>query len=331
MGMQTTRYEFLARAIDPIAHHEENMGNFSVFMRKKMVLPSGTVQRVPYLTGDAIRHQMREAAVYATLDAAGMIDNPKLSEGALRLLFSGGMVTAKGDASVINLDAYRELVFLFPALSLFGGCVDNRPLPGQLYVNEGNLVCSETLHCAPEWVTGWLESNNVETTTHRQLMEEQMRVRFDPTLSPEKVKLLTEDAQIGVNRRLLASGKAHDDGDTAEAEREKSTNMPRSFERISQGSLFWFGLEARTYTPLEADTFDYVVGCLLNNFSVGGKRATGHGRLRFVAGNRIHFVPTAGNLEGMGTDLAGKAGTIFRAHVKEHAEQFRAWLDKVAA
>lgn len=331
MTMQQTRYEFLAVAIDAIAHHEESIGNMSVFMRKRMMLPNGDVQRVPYITGDSIRHRARETAVYATLEAAGMLDEPKLTEGALRLLFAGGMVTSKGDASVINIEAYRELVGLFPALAIFGGCVDNRPLPGQIIVDEGNLVCAETIHTAPQWVNDWLAANSVQVQSHRRLIEEVTRVRFDPTLSPEKTKLLTETAQIAVSRRLMASGKAHDEGDTVLAEREKSTNMPRDFERLIQGSMFWCGLEARTYTPLEADTFDYIVGCLLNNFRVGGKFATGHGRLKFLAGNRIHFAPAAGNLEGIGSDLAGKAGTIFRAHVKEYSEQLRTWLDKVAA
>jgi hypothetical protein len=331
MGMTTTRYEFIARAEGPIAHHEETMGNLSVFMRKRLMSPTGQVTRVPYITGDCIRHKAREMAVYATLEAAGMLDDPQLTEGALRLLFAGGMVTPKGDASVINLDNYRELVTLFPPLALFGGCVDNRPLPGQLIVDEGNLVCEETLHTAPDWVHGWLAANKVEPQTHRRLLEEATRVRVDPALSPEKVKLLTTDAQVAVNRRQLASGKAHDEGDAKEAEREKSTMMPRSFERIIQGSLFWCGLEARTYTPLEADAFDYTVACLLSDFKIGGKLATGHGRLRFVVGNKIHFLPTAGDLEGMGTGLAGKAGTLFRAHIKEHAQQIREWFGRVAA
>jgi len=331
MSMKITRYEFIARAVDPIAHHEENLGNMSVFMRKRMMLPNGTVQRVPYVTGDSIRHKSREAAVYATLDAAGLLSDPQLTEGALRLLFAGGMVTGKGDASVINLDSFRELINLFPPLALFGGCVDNRPLPGQLIVDEGNLVCEETIHTAPSWVSEWLTANGVQLQTHRRLLEEVTRVRMDPTLSPEKVKLLSGDQQISVNRRLSASGKAHDDGDAKDAEREKSSMMPRSFERIIQGSLFWCGIEARTYSPLEADAFDYTVGCLLNNFTVGGKCATGHGKLRFVAGNRIHFAPSSGTLEGMGTDLAGNTGTTFRAHVKEHAEQLRSWLGRVVA
>jgi len=331
MGMQITRYEFIARAIDPIAHHAESLGNMSIFMRKRMMLPSGRVLEVPFITGDSIRHNAREASVYATLDAAGFLDDPKLSEGALRLLFAGGMVTAKGDASTINLDSYRELVHLFPPLALLGGCVDNRPLPGQLIVDEGNLICAETIHTAPDWIHAWLEKEGVEIQSHRRLTEEVTRVRFDPTLSPEKQKLLTESAQMSVNRRLLASGKAHDEGDTKEAEREKSTNMPRSFERIIQGSLFWFGIEARTYTPLEADAFDYTVACLLNNFTVGGKHATGHGRLKFAHGNRIHFAPTSGDLESMESGLAAKAGSMYRAHVQANKEQLRAWLDKVAA
>ena len=331
MGMQITRYEFLARAVDPIAHHEESLGNVSVFMRKRMMLPNGTVQRVPYITGDSIRHKAREAAVYATLDAAGLLDDPKLTEGALRLLFAGGMVTGKGDSSVINLDSYRELTTLFPPLALFGGCVDNRPLPGQLIVDEGNLVCQETIHTAPDWVHQYLDANKIELQTHRRLLEEVMRVRMDPTLSPEKVKLLSGEQQISVNRRLCASGKAHDDGDTKEAEREKSTMMPRSHERIIQGSLLWCALEARTYNALEADAFGYTVGCLLNNFTVGGKQATGHGRLKFVVGNRIHFAPTAGDLSAMGSELAGKTGTLFRAHIAEHRNQLITWLEKVAA
>jgi hypothetical protein len=296
-----------------------------------MVLPNGTVERVPYITGDSIRHKVRETAAYATLDAAGLLDDPSLSEGALRLLFAGGTVTKKGKANVIDVDAYRELVALFQPLALLGGCIDNRQLPGQTIVNEGNLVCSEMMHTAPNWVNKWLDENGFQVQSYRRLMEEVTRVRMDPTTSPEKVKLLTADAQVEVNRRLLASGKAHSEGDTAEAEREKSTAMPRSFERIVQGSLFWCGIEARTYTPLEADAFDYSVACLLNNFTVGGKVATGHGRLRFVAGNRIHFAPTAGTLEGMGDSLALKTGSLFKAHVAERSKEIRRWLDKVAS
>src|SRR5690606_25571706 len=85
-----------------------------------------------------------EAAAYALLDAAGLLGAEKLSEAALRLLFAGGMVTGRGEASVVKLDQYRELCELVPSMTLFGGCADNRVIPGQLIVEDAVLVCEET-------------------------------------------------------------------------------------------------------------------------------------------------------------------------------------------
>jgi hypothetical protein len=33
----------------------------------------------------------------------------------------------------------------------------------------------------------------------------------------------------------------------------------------------------------------------------------------------------------MGSELAGKTGTLFRAHIAEHRDQLISWLGKVAA
>lgn len=330
MTMQMTRYEFLVRAVQPISHTQENFGNYGVFMRKRIVMPNGSVQSVPYITGDSIRNRARRASTYALLDAAGLLGNEALTESALKLMFAGGGVTEKGDASVVNLDKYRELASLIPTLALFGGCTDNRPLPGQINIDEGNPICSETMHTAPGWVHEWLSNNGVQVLTQRRLIEEVTRVRMDPTTSPEMVKLLTPTEQIRVNGRLLASEKAHEDGDAIEAKKNKSSAMPRSFERLIEGTLFLCGIEARTYTDLEADTFDYCVGCLLNNFTVGGKQSVGHGRLKFVCGNKIHFTPTSGNFDDMGTGLAAKTGELFKAHVAAHKEQIVSWLEKCA-
>jgi len=297
-------------------------------MRKKIVMPNGTVQSVPYITGDCIRNRARRASTFAMLDAAGLLGNESLTEAALKLMFSGGGVTEKGDASVINLDNYRELVALMPTLALFGGCTDNRPLPGQINIDEGNPICSETMHTAPDWVHEYLATNGISVLTQRRLIEEVTRVRMDPSTSPEMVKLLTPSEQVRVNGRLIASERAHEDGDAVEAKKNKSTIMPRSFERMLEGTLFLCGIEARTYNDLEADTFDYTVGCLLNNFTVGGKSNSGHGRLKFVCGNKIHFTPTSGSLADMGSGLAAKTGTLFKAHVEAHKSQIVDWLGK---
>ena len=324
--MQLHRYEMIVRAKDPICHAQETIGNQSIFMRKTIRLPGGARASVPMLSGDAIRHQLREAAAYGTLHEAGILDDPQLSEGALRLLYNGGMVTGRGDATVINLDRYRELVALFPPLALLGGYADNRPIQGQINVDEGNLVCTELAHLMPPWVTEWLKEHGETVDTCRASIEEVQRVRMDATLAPEKVKLLSDNAKANVNARLLKSEKAHADSDTKAASESKSGMMPRTHERLVQGSLLWIGIEARTYSDLEFDCFNFTIACLLNNFRIGGKLGTGHGRLEFIAGARIHFQPAAGNLEHVGAELAPKVGDMYRSHISLRKEELASWL-----
>lgn len=324
--MQLSRYEMVVRAKDPICHSQETIGNQSVFMRKTVRLPGGARVSCPYVSGDAIRHQLREAAAYGTLHVAGILDDPQLSEGALRLLFNGGAVTGKGDAAVIKLDRYRELVALFPPLALLGGCADNRPIQGQIHVDEGNLICSEMEHLMPPWVKQWAQENGEKIETCRASIEEVQRVRMDATLQPEKVKLLSDSAKAKVNERLLKAEKAHEEADSKAKAEAKSGMMPRTHERLIQGSLLWIGIEARTYTDLEFDAFNFAIACLLNNFRIGGKLGTGHGRLEFVAGARIRFQPSAGSLERVGSELAPKVGDMYRAHVVLRKEELAAWL-----
>lgn len=330
--MQTIRFEMIARAEQPICHAQETIGNQSIFARKKVRLPGGEFAMVPYLSGDMVRHALREAAAYGTLHAAGLLDDPQLSEGALRLLLVGGMVTGKGDAAVINLDRYRELVALFPPLALLGGCTDNRPVPGQINVDEGNVICSETWHLTPPWVVEWCKGDQKTGRpaeaigSCRALVEEVQRVRMDPTLFPEKVKLLSDNAKANVQGRLLKSEKAHEDADSKAKAESKSTMMPRTHERLVQGSLLWFGIEARTYTDLEFDCLAFSIACLLNNFRLGGKGGTGHGRLQLLAGARLHFQPGAVSIDAVGSELAPKTGELYKAHVASRKEELKAWL-----
>lgn len=324
--MTQTRFEMIVRCKDPVAHASETIGNTSIFARKKVRLPGGEMVFVPYISGDSIRHQLREAAAYGTLHAAGLLDDPQLSEGALRLLFNGGAVTGRGNAAVVNLDAYRKLVGLFPPLALLGGCTDNRPIPGQVIVDEGNLLCSEMLHITPPWTVEWADKNGERIDTCRSAIEETQRVRMDATLIPEKVKLLSDAAKANVGARLLTSEKAHEDADSKAKGESKSMMMPRTHERLVQGTLLWLGIEARTYTDLEFDAFCFSVACMLNNFRVGGKQAQGHGRLEFVAGARINFEPSAGKLENVGAELAPKTGDLYRAHVVARKEELASWL-----
>lgn len=92
---QSLRYEFLLRAEEPLCHLAETYGNSGIFMRRKRRLPDGTIALLPCITGDALRHGLREAVAEVVLGAAG-VGTTGLSEGALRLLYAGGMITGRG-------------------------------------------------------------------------------------------------------------------------------------------------------------------------------------------------------------------------------------------
>jgi len=327
--MEHRRYELLLEAVEPIAHASESFGNTSIFMRRKTRQPDGSFVATPIVTGDTMRHGMREAAAYALLDAAGLLDSPSLSEAALRLLFAGGMVTGKSDASTVKLDDYRKLVEMVPSVALFGGCAGNRVIPGKLQVSDAVLVCEETWHLMPPWVRDHFAATKQQVDTHRAHVEEVQRVRMDPSLTPGKRLLLSESERIRVEGRLLGSESAVD---AVDVEAAKSSMMPRRHETLVCGSLLYWSVSAVCHSALEVDTFLVALGAFLSNAKVGGKRGTGHGLLRPVTGKVVEIARPSENVTTLDAgSLAPRVGELFRAHVKERSTQVADFLRTVDA
>ena len=334
MQMQTRRFEFVLEAEQPIAHAEESMGNTSVLMRRKIRLPNGRFVRVPTITADTMRHGLREAAAYAYLDAAGMLgDDSELSEAALRLLFNGGAVSGPSGQSV-KLAEYREIVELFPPLSLLGGCAQNRVIPGKLYVDDAVLICREQEHLLPEWVKDWMRTVGVEQLEPaRAHVEEVQRVRMDPSLDPGKRRLLAGSSAAQAELRLMASEAASEAEDHAAKAENKSQMMPRRHERLVAGSLFFWRVEAVCHSELDVDTFHVMCAAFLANAKVGGKKGSGHGKLRAITGRNVSVKRPSESAEVIepGDKLAPRVGALFGAHIAERADRIRKWLQQVKA
>lgn len=328
--MQRKRYEFVLEAAEPIAHHAESFGNEAIAMRRKIRAPAGWTS-IPIVTADTMRHGLREASAYALLDAAGLLDNPSLSEAALRLLFAGGMVTGKSGGAV-KLDSYRALCDLIPPLALLGGCAQNRIIPGRMVVEDATLVCVETAGFVPAWVTDFAGDRFGAMDVSRACVEEVQRVRMDPALVPEKRRLLTASDAATAEHRLLASEAASEVDDARGGAQSKSSMMPRRFERIAQGSLFSWAVEATVYSELELDTFHVMLSSFLARARVGGKKGTGHGLLRLLAAENIAIRRSADESKAMDiAALAPRVGEAFRAHVHAHADELAWALENVDA
>jgi hypothetical protein len=323
--VQTLRYEMLLTADTPIAHHSESIGNQAIFQRRKVRLPDGSFESVATINADTMRHGLREASAYAFLDAAGLLDAEALTRAALRLLFSGGMVTGRGDAGQVSLDRFREMVELCPPLALLGGCSDSRVIPGRLFVEDAVLVCEEQRAYLPEWVI----ERSPPLDTCRAFVEEQTRVRMDPLLSPAKRALLATGEQIEAIGQLAAGEAAHESDDAVERSAAKSTMLPRSFETVVQGAQFSWCVTAQCMNDLDIDTLHMMLAGFLYRPVVGGKKGTGHGRLRLTTWCNVPV--TRARDAATEVALGPKMGELFRSHVAERRERIRAWLATVDA
>lgn len=326
--MKRTRYEVLLRAAQPIAHAEGTVGNATLAMRRKVRTHEGEIVSVPIVTGDTMRHQMREAAAMALLDGLGMLETPSLTEAATRLLFNGGMLTGKASGGGIKLSDFRTLCGLLPTLALFGGCANAQLVPGQLEVTDALVISEETQSVVPQWMVeraGLLQSA-------RDLLDEEQRVRFDSMRDPSKTRLLEPGARDAVERKATAREEAHDSGSDADALATKSTMLPRTCEVIIPGTLLSWSVTATTYSALEEDCFAVVMGAFLRRPIVGGKRGTGHGLLQPLAGNEVPIARPAEMAQSMDlVALSARRGDIFRAHLAEQRDVIRQVLDKVQA
>lgn len=330
--MEQRKYEFILRAETPIAHHEGTFGNSAIAMRRKVRLPDGTWSHVPIVTADSMRHGLREAAAYALLDAAGLLGAESLGEAALRLLFAGGMVTGRGDASTVNLDKYREMAELLPTLALLGGCADNRVIPGRMWVSDAVLISEESAHLTPGWVAEWARENNSAIDSARSHIEEVQRVRMDPTLDPGKRKLLTAGAAQGIEARLLKSEVAHAEDDAGARAESKSSMMPRRYETVCAGSLFHWSIVATCYSELDVDTLHTMIAAFLADSRVGGKKGTGCGLLKPIVGRSINVLRPAERTNTLDAGaLAPQVGNLFRSHIYERREKVKSFLGTVNA
>lgn len=332
------RAEVLFEAAQPISHQETTIGNHGVAATAKVRQRGGGFARVPMVSGNAMRNRMRYASSLAVLRAAGLLGE-SLSEPAIRLLFNGGKVVSnktkgkdgeKKGGGGISMDRYRELCAIVPTLGIFGGCTENRIVPGKLSVSSLDLVCEENERFLPVWIREWMTAENERLDTAREHLEVVQSVSMDPALSPAMRTLMLPDAQVAVTDRLARSERAHA-ADEAAADADKSGMMPYTYERICKGALFYWRTWVTVNSALEEDTFRVVLSELRDHGPVvGGKGGTGHGELSIIGARGVELARAVEKADAL--DLGSPhVGSLFVPHVKERREQLQSFLSGVAA
>lgn len=124
----------------PLHHGAGAAGNTSLLRRQDIVMPDGTAARVPYVSGNSLRHALRDALAWHLVRTLQVADG-SLPKPVVDLLWSGGAITRTGPQS--DLARSRCVEDLLPQLALLGFSAGSDMTAGTLYVNHLHLVCAQ--------------------------------------------------------------------------------------------------------------------------------------------------------------------------------------------
>lgn len=325
--LKTVEYSFILRAKTPIAHHVGTDGSTTGMLKASPhALPDGSVREVPDVSGNSMRHGLRESIAIVSLDAMdllkpGTFENPD----AVRLLFNGGSNT--GSSNTIKIDDMRAMQSLVPALSLFGGTSSNQIHEGRIEVGSAYLICRETMHELEPWQTEALKDVRIATASEQQITIQ--HYSRDATDSSMGQYLLSDGAKTELLNRKRKREKATDDGDEMAATESKGGQMPHAAQAVRIGSLWTWSVVAHVFNELEEATLATTVAAFLRRAVVGSGRRVQNGQFVVYAARGFdHMRPAEAAKVLMGADdvLNESQAKLYIDHLKEHSGEILEWL-----
>lgn len=282
----------------PLTHgSDEKAGNVSLCRRMPVSSQDGDISRVPVVSGNAFRGQLRRLLMRDMLDRVGIA---KVSHDLYHTLFSGGAL-AKGD-SPYNYPAaqiYADRV-LVPSLGLFGASFRGHLLPSWLSAGIVWALCMET--------SPYLR----RVYEHGRHMDSLPEAR-----SLTSMTFLTRRGQVDQD---IVDGKESESGDGS---------MIYEIESINTGvTMIGCHRIKRNATPQARGAFAHGLSLWIGNAQVGGKASIGHGAFD-VNGVRIDYTGGCSDIHTTSDEIDKALDSESRPyvdHMMEHADAIRSWL-----
>lgn len=271
-----TRGKITAIAIveSPIRHGGETIGNVQQF-RRRPVWRDGERWEVPYVSGNSVKHFVRENAVRFALDAIGIDDG--LTKADVQLLFAGGTLS-KGGSSV-RLDVAQRVL---PVLSLCGYAAGNVTTESKVRVDLWDLACWETA----QLYTGAVEKHRRVLDMFEDPAEDFLATDFgtnhEPLRRSDMRELLSESERTDYERMI---GSKFAEGDKRKGD---SSQMYYEYEVLVSGAVlvggfsFPYGVSVDELAAFRS-AFVYAAEGRADDGGIlvrwGGASATGFGRV----------------------------------------------------
>lgn len=238
------KLEMLATALEPIHHGAGTVGNFSKLRLQPMINPeTGEEYAVPFLSGNSIKHLIRENGARFAIQAMGL-ESGALSKAVVDLLFSGGNLTKSGGS--VNIADSRRLCALFPIVGICGYGAGNSMQAAKISVDNWHLVCDENRWRMPEKHRGL---PNAEKRSGAYRVEE-MTTRHDSLRDPSIARLLAPAELEAIDTQKVEKLKKGQKGVAVEKVKD-SVQMIAKLQVVKAGAQFWGCVYYRDLTKLE--------------------------------------------------------------------------------
>ena len=277
--------ELDVKALEPIIHSESSSGNESYLRTQDFVLESGEIVQVPFISGNAIKHFIRENGAKFAIETMGIKDG-ELSIPLVDLLASGGQLSKKGTA--IDVNRARKLETLFPLLGVCAYSAGNTMQRAKISVSHLQLVCEENRERMPD---KYLETPQSKLSSWDYRGDD---FGTRPDSKHDRLfqrKLLPIDSQKLLDKaveQLNTKGKPKKDKD--------DIRMIYKFQCIKAGALLWGDVHYKDLTEMEmaalSSAFSYACAGETNgrfSFYIGAKNSVGFGKvgIKFTTLNKI--------------------------------------------
>jgi hypothetical protein len=310
-----------ATALEAIHHGAGTEGNTVVLRRQEIARDDGSVELVPFISGNSIRHMIRNAGVLFALEAMG-IEHDSLSKGVVDLLFSGGSLGGKNSLTMAKA---KRIEGLFPILSVLGYSAGSSIAGGRIDVHHLHLVCEENLFRMPEFLRG---NPRWQVAASAQLSQE-FGTRHDAARSAQAARYLALPAPKEEGKKTKKN--------------EDSTQMIYEFEVIAPRAEFFGGIVYRGLKDQELDALASAISYACEGaegsgylYRVGAKSSVGFGRMSWALhgwSRRIATPVVEPSAELMPAVSSGGKERLeaYRKRLHEHRAEIMAELEELAA
>lgn len=303
--VRDVRIEGVATLLSSLAHGGDHSGTVSYLRREKIMTPTGPTE-IPVVSGNSLRGILRDHAADLFWQHLG---RPELPAPVFHLLWSGGSLAKAGANHALSSRQLAKVRAMVPVVSVFGGSGAGRIIEGKLRVGKLTPICTETAHLLPP------DLADTATSSVWDALQIEEFTRCDDAKRDQLAPAIE-----GASIPAIESGQAvllDLDDEPVEKPETPAQQMRYGVETMAAGSRLHWWMSLHGITDVEAAMIAGAIDAWTDSGAhIGGRSATGHGRLRLD----VHQWATATPSTTVGAALAVAGSDDLAEHVRANQD-----------